>query len=903
VHFGASSMNPHFRNKFSNLILAEMNKIKILHLEDDPDDSELVLTELKSAEFENEYTRVDNEKDFRHQLENNKFDIVLADYNLPTFDGISALRICSEKYPEIPFIIVSGTLGEEIAVKMLKYGADDYLLKQNLKRLVTSVEHSLKEARLKQEKLKTEKELKESEEKFRTITENSADAIFVVDQSGNYVFTNKKVTELLGFSQEEMISKTITDLAPENHSEKFITLFQRLLTEGKITGEIELLRKDYSLVPVDLNAIILPGGFLYGSCRDITERLKATKDLEEAALKWASTFDAISDIVYIVSKDHKILAMNRAGFENSEVPVDKIIGHNCYECIHKTNNPLSDCPCDKVQETRDSFSFEYEFENKYYHLQIWPIPDIDGKFESFVHILKDITTEKKTQKALEESEKKYRNIFENTQDVYYQINNDGIITEISPSIQRLSGYTSQEVIGNSSTIFYYYPEERKLLLEELSKNSEVWDYEVRMRTKDGIIKYASLNAHLIFNAEGSPTGIEGSLRDIDERKHFEIKLKEAKEKAEESDRLKTAFLHNISHEIRTPMNAIIGFSSILDENEATSDTQKSFINSIQEGSNQLLSIINDIVDISSIEANVLKKSISSVDINETLESLKSQFQLKALENDNSIIVSSGLSKEKSILDTDKTKLIQILSNLISNALKFTKNGKIIFGYKLKENLIEFFVSDTGIGIATDQHLRVFDNFYQVENDLSRQYGGTGLGLAISKAYVELIGGKIWLESELGKGTTFYFNLPYNKSQSTIIEEKVIIGSEDLKFKYPVKLLVAEDDDQNFMLIMHLFADTNVKTVRATNGKEAIDLCKSKNDFDLILMDIKMPVIDGYMATELIKKNYPNLPVIAQTAFVTEREKAMACGCDDFISKPFKKEELLSIIRKHLKVKT
>jgi len=758
-----------------------MSKIKILHLEDDPDDSELVLTELKSGEFEVEYTRVDNEKQFRNQLENNNFDIVLADYNLPTFNGISALRICAEKYPETPFIIVSGTLGEEIAVEMLKYGAADYLLKQNLKRLVAAIEHALAEARLKLEKLKTEKELKESEEKFRTIIENSADAIFVADANGNYVFTNKKVTELLGFSQEEMVLKKITDLAPPEQADKYMSLFNQLLSLGKVTGELDLLRNDGSFLPVDLNAVVLPGGLIYGSCRDISEK-------------------------------------------------------------------------------------------------------------------------KLAEKALIESEKKYRSIFENIQDVYYQIDNSGNISIISPSITKLSGYTSQELIGNPSTLFYYYPEERNALLENLARTGEVWDYEVRMRTKDEQIKYTSLNAHIMFDAEGKPVGIEGSLRDINERKHFELELEKSKEKAEESDKLKTAFLHNISHEIRTPMNAIIGFSALLGEPDNNPETQASFIQSIQDGSNQLLSIITDIVDISSIEANILKKKISPVDINMVLNSLYNQFRIKAIENSNSLSVKYDHKAENIILHTDSTKLVQILSNLINNALKFTKEGQVEFGYTNKVSLIEFYVSDTGIGIPTDEHLRVFNNFYQVENDLSRQYGGTGLGLAISKAYVELLGGNIWLESEPGKGSTFYFSIPNISSQEESSGNKDISDSKDPKFKYPVSILVAEDDDQNFNLIIHQLADPNIKIARAMNGKEALDLCKSKKDFNIVLMDIKMPVMDGYMATELIKKTHPNLPVIAQTAFVTEKEKAIACGCDDFISKPFKKEELLSIIRKHLKVK-
>ncbi|MBK7626070.1 MAG: PAS domain S-box protein [Bacteroidales bacterium] len=878
--------------------MKEDELIKVLHLEDDPDDSELVLTELGTLPFKIDYTRVDCEKDFRYQLEQNHFDIILADYNLPSFNGISALKICSECYPEIPFIIVSGTLGEDIAVQMLKYGASDYLLKQNLKRLATAVEHSLEEASLKQDKIKAEIELRESEEKFRTITENSADAIFVADQTGRYVFTNNRVTEMLGFSREEMISKTITDLAPENLIDKFNMLFNRLLAEGKVIGELELLKKDGSFLPVDLNAVILPGGFLYGSCRDITERIKASRDLEAAALRWVSTFDAISDTVYIVSKDYKILAMNRAGLENPVFSVEKTIGSKCYECIHNTSGPIPDCPCAKIKQFAESTSFEYEQDNKFYHLQVWPIPDADGKFESSVHILKDITDRKLTQKALEESEKKYRSIFENIQDVYYRINNDGIITEISPSIQRLSGYTSQELIGVPVSIFYYYPEERNQLLEKLSKNSEVWDYEVRMRTKDGMTKYTSLNAHLLLNSEGNPDGIEGSLRDIDERKHFELKLEEAKDRAEESDRLKTAFLHNISHEIRTPMNAIIGFSTILEEEDTTSENQKSFIKAIQEGSNQLLSIINDIVDISSIEANILKKSITKVNINDILESLYTQFQLKAVENSNSIQVTPGLRKEDAQIETDSTKLIQILSNLISNALKFTKNGKVEIGYKVKESMIEFFVSDTGIGIIDDQHLRIFENFYQVENELSRQYGGTGLGLAISKAYTELLGGKIWLQSEPGKGSTFYFNVPYINSESEVQREKEIKDFKYLKFKQPVIILVAEDDDQNFNLILHFLSDPQVKIMRALNGNEAVNLCKA-NNFDLVLMDLKMPLMDGYTATKIIKEHFPNLPVIAQTAFVTDTENAMASGCDDFLSKPFTREGILSIIHKHL----
>ena len=438
-------------------------------------------------------------------------------------------------------------------------------------------------------------------------------------------------------------------------------------------------------------------------------------------------------------------------------------------------------------------------------------------------------------------------------------------------------------------------------MEKLSETGELWDYELLMKTKDEEKRYASLNAHFRFDGEGKILGIEGAIRDINDRKLFEIELEMAKEKAEESDRLKTAFLHNISHEIRTPMNAIMGFSSLLGVPDFDTETQASFIKAIQDGSNQLLSIINDIVDISSIEANILKKKISPVNLNVILESLYNQFQLKSIENGNTLSFKPARTYPDTILHTDSTKLVQILTNLINNALKFTKNGLIEFGYTINESMVEFFVSDTGVGIPEDQHMKIFNSFYQVENDLTRQFGGTGLGLAITKAYTELLGGRVWLESKPGIGSTFYFNLPDIPSREENPARKETKEFADSKFINQIKIIVAEDDDQNFNLIMHQLSDPSIKLVRAKNGHEAVELCKS-DKYDLILMDIQMPVMDGYTATELIKKLHPGLPVIAQTAFVTEREIALASGCDDFISKPFTKEELLSIVSKHISVR-
>jgi signal transduction histidine kinase len=253
--------------------------------------------------------------------------------------------------------------------------------------------------------------------------------------------------------------------------------------------------------------------------------------------------------------------------------------------------------------------------------------------------------------------------------------------------------------------------------------------------------------------------IISTARDITLRKNYEDQLKAAKEKAEESDRLKTAFLHNISHEIRTPMNAIVGFTTLLDEPDLDEDTRKHFISIIYQSTNQLLAIISDIVDISNIETGQVKLTITEVNINTIVQNLYEQYKLTADQQKVLFHYEAKLPDTKALIHTDKTKLVQIISNLLNNAFKFTKQGTVQFGYRVNITDIEFFVRDTGIGVPNEKQQIIFDRFYQIENDSARQYGGAGLGLAISKAYVELLGGRIWLDSKPGKGSEFKFTHP------------------------------------------------------------------------------------------------------------------------------------------------
>jgi len=427
------------------------------------------------------------------------------------------------------------------------------------------------------------------------------------------------------------------------------------------------------------------------------------------------------------------------------------------------------------------------------------------------------------------------------------------------------------------------------------------------QTFEEIVTLADGNIHVfstikspMFDDFGEPTGLFGIARDITERKEMENSLIEAKEKAEESDRLKTAFLHNISHEIRTPMNAIVGFSGFLSDPDLVHEKRKQFTDIIIQSSDQLLSIITDIISIASIEAGQEKAIEKEFDLNITLKQLHEQFLIVAKRKNVSLNLVPSLTYIEDNVISDGTKLVQILSNLIVNALKFMKEGHVNFGYVVKDTEIEFFVEDTGIGIPHEMHTEIFKRFRQVETSATRQFGGSGLGLSISKAYVEILGGKIWLNSVINKGSTFYFTIPYKKAQKKTISEQAsnIFKKET---KQITTLLIAEDEDSNFMMLEELLSDLNSNIIRAINGLEAVEICKINKQIDLVLMDIKMPVMDGYDATRQIRSFMPTLPIIAQTAYTTnaDRNKALACGCNDFISKPFNREMIISKIKEQL----
>ena len=375
----------------------------------------------------------------------------------------------------------------------------------------------------------------------------------------------------------------------------------------------------------------------------------------------------------------------------------------------------------------------------------------------------------------------------------------------------------------------------------------------------------------------------------------------AKEHAEESDRLKSAFLANMSHEIRTPMNGVLGFAELLKQPKLSSETQQEYINLIEISGERLLNIINDIIDISKIESGQMEVVISETNINEQIENIYKFFKPETEKNRTQLLIKNTLSTKESIIETDKEKVYAILTNLVKNAIKFTQEGSIEFGYEKKEKYLEFYVKDTGKGIANENKEIIFERFMQSGKPYDINNQGTGLGLSISKAYVEILGGKIWVESEEGKGSIFYFTLPYNPvhKENNVVEKTVRINELENHFE-PLKILLVEDDDISVFYISTVIKKISREVLYAKNGIEAIELCKNNPDIDLVLMDIQMPRLNGYEATKQIRQFNKDIIIIAQTAFGLKEDKAKAieAGCTDYISKPINSLSLLVLIQKH-----
>jgi hypothetical protein len=528
--------------------------------------------------------------------------------------------------------------------------------------------------------------------------------------------------------------------------------------------------------------------------------------------------------------------------------------------------------------------------------------------------------------ALKKSEERNKAIIRSTSDWIWELDEQGKYCKCSEKVEQILGYTVDEIIGKSP-FDLMSPDEAERIMpifnEIIASKGSIFDLENWSIHKDGHKVCLLTNGFPVFDESGKIKGYIGADKVITDRKQAEYELLKAKDRAEEGDRLKTAFLANMSHEIRTHMNGILGFAGLLKEQRLTGEEQQEYISIIEKSGVRMLNIINDIIDISKIESGQMSLYVSKTDINEQIEFTYNFFKQEAAHKGLQLLFKKSLPARDAIILTDREKVYAILTNLVKNAIKFTSTGSVEVGYVLEATtrsngyvvekrqerketthtkpMLTFYVKDTGIGIPQNRQKAIFDRFVQADIGDTRAFQGAGLGLSISKAYVQMLEGKIGVESEEGKGSTFYFTLPYDcefqdkNSYSVAEPEKV-----EVPRSYGLKILIAEDDEISEMLIVRGVKGYGREILKVKSGVEAVMTCRSNPDIDLVLMDIKMPEMNGYQATMEIRKFNKEVIIIAQTAFalIGDREKAIESGCNDYLTKPFDRDKISDIIKKY-----
>lgn len=721
---------------------------------------------------------------------------------------------------------------------------------------------------------------------------------------------NPEACRSLGYKREDMLKMTLFDFEPRFPVETADALWNELKKMKNNTIESVHRKKNGKEFPVEITANVFDfegNEYVVAFARDISARKAAEELIRKGKQEYRNIFENVVDIFYEASLDGKLL--------NVTPSVERITKYKQNELIGKPMevfffDPAAREPLLKaLYEKGEVLDFELDAKD----IDGSPVPCLlntriifeDGKPERIVGSLIDMRHRKK-------AEKKIRQLSTALQQSPVSV----IITDpetrilyVNDSFTRFSGMEPEKVIGRTPSDITrgQIPLNNYNDIWENVKKGDIWKGELDYVKKDGTKVWLSITVSPVLDDKNQASNFVAVLEEITERKIAEQNLRKAKDEAEKSDHLKSAFLANMSHEIRTPMNAILGFSSLLREEDLDREQSDYYIDIINSKGRDLLRIISDIIDISRIEAGDLYIKMEPVGIFQFMRGIFNEFREDTQVKDRSNLqfrLNVPDPERKAIINTDPARLKQVFVNLIQNALKFTPDGFVEVGFKLLEkNEIRFFVKDSGVGIPEEKRKIIFERFRQIDDSHTREYGGTGLGLAICKNLLDLMGSGLSLNSVEGQGSEFFFRMKYILTE--IPDTSAKAGETEMaKLKLDLKgkkIMIVEDDGSSYLFLETLLNKFSPEIIWARNGKQAIEMVNKINGINLILMDIRLPEMDGMETTRMIRKKYPDLPIIAQTAYaqISDRKLALESGCSDYLSKPISPTELNKLLAKYL----
>jgi PAS domain S-box-containing protein len=612
-----------------------------------------------------------------------------------------------------------------------------------------------------------------SEDLFRTFTEQTSDVVFITDDKGKIIYLSEANKQVFGYDNQEVAGMHFTQMLASESIEKAVTEFRKAAFENQPTRRLELVmkRKDGTTFTGELNGTLFKSGEISGTAgtiRDISDRVIAAQALKQSEARFREITDMLPQGVYESDLNGNLTYVNRCAFDMFDYSQQEFDnGINIFGLILPEQRQQGLEKFAKIFSERITSNGEYNLlrkDGKILSVFITSAPIIvEGEIKGIRGSIVDISERIKIEHTIRESEEKYKAAFTTSPDAICIKTMDDVFVDFNDVFLELTGYSHNELIGvqTDSLNLWAVPEDKFKIIKELQKSGFVNNYETDFRMKSGLIRNCTISVRII--SLNQIPHILSITRDITERKKMENEIIAAKLKAEESDKLKSAFLSNMSHEIRTPLNAILGFSSLLNEDYITEEERQQYSALIKKRSYDLLNIISDILDISKIESGQMRVSNTLEDLNQLLDDVYYSFKSNPSFTNKLKLefrLNNELEKSKIKLITDPFRVKQVMFNFLNNAFKFTYSGFVELGcMKPESNFITFYVKDSGIGIPETKQKVIFERFRQADESYTRNHDGTGLGLSIAKGLVELLGGKIGLISTEKEGSTFYFTVP------------------------------------------------------------------------------------------------------------------------------------------------